>query len=172
MRPVDSRVEQYRLLIADVSELIGHSRSTSDALARSVGQTAARWHLMSVLSGGPHTVAAAARRLGLARQSVQRVANELLANGLVASAPDPNDARAPLFELTASGHQLVTTLYERSEADRNQLIEQAHLTAEQLHAARTTIRALIDQFENRTSIPSAIRATESTPSTEASIGTT
>jgi DNA-binding MarR family transcriptional regulator len=151
MSDVDPQVEQYRLLIADVAELIGHSRATSDALARSVGQTVARWHLLSVLSGGPHTVAAAARRLGLARQSVQRVANDLLADGLVVSAPDPNDARAPLIELTEPGHRLVTELYERSESDRTELIEQADLSAQRLRSARSTIRALIDQFEKRTS---------------------
>jgi DNA-binding MarR family transcriptional regulator len=146
---VDPHVEEYRLLIADVAELIGHSRATSDALARSVGQTVARWHLLSVLSGGPHTVAAAARRLGLARQSVQRVSNDLLAEGLAVSTPDPSDARAPLIELTESGRQLVAELYERSEADRTDLIERAGLSAQRLRSARRTIRALIEQFEHR-----------------------
>ncbi len=146
MADVDPRVEQYRLLIADVAELIGCSRATSDTLARGVGQTVARWHLMSVLSAGPHTVAAAARRLGLTRQSVQRVANDLLVDGLVSSGADPNDARAPLFVLTESGQQLVAELYERSEANRIDLIQRADLSAQQLRSARRTLRALIDQF--------------------------
>ena len=150
MSDVDPKVEQYRLLIADVAELIGHSRATSNALARSVGQSVARWHLLSVLSGGPHTVAASARRLGLARQSVQRVANDLLADGLVVSAPDPNDARAPLMELTEQGDRLVAELYEQSEADRTELVQQADLSARRLRSARSTIRALIDQYETRT----------------------
>ena len=54
---IDPRVEEYRLLIADVAELIGRSRATSDELARSVGQTVARWHLMSVLSPIDHDLA-------------------------------------------------------------------------------------------------------------------
>lgn len=150
---VSPPVEQYRLLIADIAELVGHSRATSDALARDVGQTAARWHLLSVLSGEAQTVAAAARRLGLARQSVQRVANDLLADDLVAATPDPGDARAPLFEVTASGRRLVADLYDRSVADRTELLIRADLSARQLRSARRTIRALIDQFEQRSANP-------------------
>lgn len=89
---------------------------------------------MNVLSSRPHTVAAAARRLGLARQSVQRVTKDLLADGLVVSAPDPSDARAPLMELTKTGQQLVAILYERSDADRIELIRQADLTAQRLRS--------------------------------------
>src|ERR1700755_3083959 len=53
--------DQYRLLMADVYELAGLSRRTSEAIARDLGQTAARWHVLSVLSAGPCTVPAAAR---------------------------------------------------------------------------------------------------------------
>ncbi len=57
-------LEVYRLLIADVYELAGQSRRTSESLARGLGQTAARWHVLSVLSDEPRSVATAARRLG------------------------------------------------------------------------------------------------------------
>ena len=49
----------YRLLVAEVYELAGRSRRTSDALARAAGQSVARWHLMSVVSDGPRSVAGA-----------------------------------------------------------------------------------------------------------------
>jgi DNA-binding MarR family transcriptional regulator len=144
----DPRVEAYRLLIADVAELMGRSRSTSDELARTAGQTVARWHLLSVLSGGPHSVASAARRLGLARQSVQRVANDLLAEALVVATPDPGDARAPLLSLTSRGEALVADLYERSEGARTDLVTRADVSARQLQTARATVRALIDAFDS------------------------
>lgn len=139
-------VAAYRLLVADIAELMGRSRSSSDVLARSSGQTVARWHLMSVLSGGPHSVAAAARRLGLARQSVQRVANDLLAEGLASASPDPNDARAPRLALTPRGEALVADLYARSDGVRTELVTRAGLTGAQLTSARATVRALIDAF--------------------------
>lgn len=146
---VDSRVEAYRLLIAEVAELVGRARATSDLIAREVGQSVARWHLMSVLSDGPKSVAAAARRLGLARQSVQRVANDLVAERLAVSMPDPLDARAPLLGLTSDGQRLVTELYQRSTSDRVALVRSAGVSTAELDAARATIRALIEQFDSR-----------------------
>lgn len=145
--PADAIVA-YRLLIADTAELMGRSRSTSDVLARSAGQTVARWHLMSVLSGQPHSVAAAARRLGLTRQSVQRVANDLLDEGLATARPDPNDARAPQLALTPRGEAMVADLYARSDETRTELLARAGLSARQLMAAKKTIRALIDAFDD------------------------
>jgi len=145
--PLDPRVDAYRLLIADIAELVGRSRSTSDAMAREVGQTVARWHVLSVLSGEPQSVASAARRLGLARQSVQRVANELLAERLAIATPDPNDARAPLLQLTPRGTALVADLYERSDSSRTELVQRADVSLRQLTAARNTVRALINAFE-------------------------
>lgn len=146
---VDPKVAAYRLLIADVTELVGRSRATSEVMARAVGHTVARWHLMSVLSDGPRSVASAARRLGLARQSVQRVANELLAERLVVARPDPADGRAPRFELTARGRHAVDELYRRSELDRADLVEAAGIGADELLAARRTVQALLAQFEAR-----------------------
>ena len=144
--PVALGVAAYRLLIADIAELMGLSRTTSDVMARDVGQTVARWHLMSVLSDGPRTVAEAARRLGLARQSVQRVANDLVDQGLAIARPNPADGRAPLIELTPDGVDLCADLYERSDAERSRLVNDAGVTATELESARATIRALIDHI--------------------------
>src|SRR5438309_10079220 len=94
--------EAYRLLVADVYELAGESRRSSDALAGRVGQTTARWHVLSVVSDGPRTVASAARRLGLARQSVQRVVDDLVAAGQLALRDNPDHARAPLVAPTGA----------------------------------------------------------------------
>lgn len=142
----DPRVVAYRLLVADVAELMGRSRTSSDVLARAAGQTAARWHVMSVLWGQQQSVASAARRLGLTRQSVQRVANDLLADGLVTATPDPNDARAPLLALTETGEALVADLYANSDAERTALVARANVSDRQLASARATVRALIDAF--------------------------
>ena len=89
--------EQYRLLMADVYELAGLSRRTSAAIAKELGQTVARWHVLSVVSAGPSTVPAIARRLGLTRQGVQRVADDLLAAHLLKASPNPDHVRSPLL---------------------------------------------------------------------------
>lgn len=133
----------YRLLVADVYELAGRSRRTSDALARSLGQTTARWHLMSVISDGPRSVSSAARRLGLTRQSVQRVADQLVADGLARTRPDPADARAPLLALTPAGRRALDELVARSDAVRATQLATTGLTVDDLTAARRVVRRLV-----------------------------
>jgi DNA-binding MarR family transcriptional regulator len=136
-------VEVYRLLIADVYQLAGLSRHTSEDIARAEGQSTARWHVLSVLSGGPMTVSSAARRLGLARQSVQRVVNELKAAGLVAGTGNPHDARAPLVQLSDSGSQTLARLDAAGHRHRSQLLADTELDAASLSQARATINQLI-----------------------------
>jgi DNA-binding MarR family transcriptional regulator len=138
--------EQYRLLMADVYELAGLSRRTSEAIARELGQTVARWHVLSVLSAGPCTVPATARRLGLTRQGVQRVADDLLAARLLTASPNPDHARSPLLTLTSRGQLVLEQLTQRSDAARGRLLHQAHIIAEDLAAARTTLRALLQSL--------------------------
>lgn len=132
----------YRLLIADVYELAGRSRRTSEAQARTLGQSVPRWHLMSVVSDGPRSVSAAARRLGLARQSVQRVADQLVADGLARLRPDPADARAPRIELTAAGELALAQLVERSDAARSTQLSAAGVSVDDLAQARRVLQSL------------------------------
>jgi DNA-binding MarR family transcriptional regulator len=78
-------------------------RRRGDRIAGVAGQTQARWQLLMVVSEGTWTVSHAARRLGLSRQAVQRVADDLRAEGLIATAPNPNHQRSPLIVLTDAG---------------------------------------------------------------------
>lgn len=140
-------VEAYRLLIADVYELAGESRRTSEVLAGRLDQTAARWHVLSVLSGAPRTVAAAARRLGLARQSVQRVVDDLLEAGQVEARPNPDHARAALLSLTPAGRATLRALVRRSNSDRERMLQRAQVSAEELTAARTVLQRLVTALQ-------------------------
>jgi DNA-binding MarR family transcriptional regulator len=135
-------VEEYRLLVADVYELAGVSRRTSEDLARAVGQTVARWHVLSVLSDGARTVPSAARRLGLAPQSVQRVVGDLVAGGHVEAVENPDHARSPLMRLTDLGRRTVEELFARSADDRAEVLTRAGVTAAELAGAREVLRKL------------------------------
>jgi DNA-binding MarR family transcriptional regulator len=138
--------EQYRLLMAEVYELAGLSRRTSEAIAKELGQTVARWHVLSVLSAGPCTVPAIARRLGLTRQGVQRVADDLLAARLLQASPNPDHVRSPLLTLTNRGQLVLEQLTQRSDAARGRLLQHARIAADDLEAARTTLRALLQSL--------------------------
>ena len=137
----------YRLLIAEVYELAGRSRDSSEGIARRHGQTTARWHVLSVLTDHPATVPGIARRLGLARQSVQRVADDLIAAGCVKAVANPDHQRSPLLQLTAPGRAQRRARTEDSAADRAARLAAAGLTAGQLDGARQVVRALIGALD-------------------------
>ena len=61
-----------------------------------------------MVEDGDHTVAETARTLGLARQSVQRVADLLEADGLVRYVDNPRHRRARLIRLTDEGRAVLT----------------------------------------------------------------
>jgi DNA-binding MarR family transcriptional regulator len=86
--------------------------SVGDTLAKPAGQTSARWQVLAAIEQGPATVAHVARLLGLARQSVQRVADVLAKDGLAAYEESPTDLRADLLRLTARGRTALTTIQE------------------------------------------------------------
>lgn len=131
--------EAYRLLIADVYELAGQSRATSDALARDLGQTAARWHVLSVISDGPRTVASAARRLGLTRQSVQRVVDGLVEDGYVELRANPDHTRAALVVVTGAGEASLEALVRRGDDHRRRILESSQVTVDELNQARAVL---------------------------------
>ena len=65
-----NKANHLALLIADVFEAAGALRLHGDQMAAAVGQSQARWQVLSVLSEGDWTVASAARRLGASALSV------------------------------------------------------------------------------------------------------
>jgi DNA-binding MarR family transcriptional regulator len=144
----DDLVMKYRLLIADVYELAGRSRATSEAYARKHGQTAARWHVLSVVSEEPFTVPQIAERLGLTRQSVQRVVDDLAAEGLVELVPNERHRRSPLVAITEVGSGVTRRLYADSARDRRRSVRRAGISAADLDQARATIRALVRALDD------------------------
>ena len=94
---------------------------TGESLAKAEGQTLARWLVLGTLAHGPEPVAAIARRLRLARQSVQRVADLLARDGLVAYEDNPRHRRAKLARLTPEGSRVLARIdaAQRTWANRH-----------------------------------------------------
>src|SRR3954467_8686800 len=88
--------DAFSALVARVFRLNGLLAAAGDTLSRPAGQTSARWQVLAMLENGPATVATTARTLGLARQSVQRTADLLEADGLVVYLDNPRHRRARL----------------------------------------------------------------------------
>lgn len=74
-----------------------------DAMATSAHQSTARWQVLAAIETAPMSVSEIAARLGLARQSVQRVADLLERDGVSAYEPNPEHRRAKLLRLTPAG---------------------------------------------------------------------
>src|SRR5260221_14652143 len=104
------------LLILEVFRINGGLIAAGDHLVPDLGLTSARWQVFGALalSQGPEPVARLARSMGLHRQGVQRIVNELEAEGIVAFDDNPHHRRAKLVQLTKKGEALYR------EADRRQ----------------------------------------------------
>ncbi|NBE56788.1 MarR family winged helix-turn-helix transcriptional regulator [Streptomyces boluensis] len=90
-----------------VFQLNGQFLAASERLARPAGLTAAWWQVLGAVLHEPLPVAGIARRMGITRQSVQRVADRLVAEGLAEYAPNPAHRRAKLVAPTAKGRAAV-----------------------------------------------------------------
>ena len=84
--------------------------------------------MLAVLEHGSSTVAQIARALGLARQSVQRVADTVVAAGLAAYVDNPADRRAQLAELTDDGRRALEAIQARQIAWANDVAAAAQPT--------------------------------------------
>jgi DNA-binding MarR family transcriptional regulator len=97
--------------------------------------------VLSVLSGGARTVPQVARRLGVTRQSVQRVANLLAAEGLIESVANPDNARSPLFRLSKRGKEVLTAITRAADPWLHRVGEE--LSLEDLQRARAALAVLM-----------------------------
>jgi DNA-binding MarR family transcriptional regulator len=95
----------FSALVVQVLRLEGLLSQAGDELAAPAGQTTARWRVLAAVEHEPKPVAQIARDWGLARQSVQRVADVLEREGLVAYDDNPAHRRAKLVRLTSSGRR-------------------------------------------------------------------
>jgi DNA-binding MarR family transcriptional regulator len=112
---------EVQRLAANLYEAASAMRHSGQAIARRVGQSQARWQVLWVAGSGAHTVPVIGRRLGLTRQSVQRIANALVADGLATFAANPHHTRSSLFVLTPAGRQVLDEINDAA-AERHRQI--------------------------------------------------
>jgi DNA-binding MarR family transcriptional regulator len=90
-------------LVVDVFRLNGLLIAVGDAMGEPSGQTSARWRVLAAIDETPLSVAQIARAWWLTRQSVQRVADVLVEDGLATYEDNPNHRRAKLVQITPRG---------------------------------------------------------------------
>jgi DNA-binding MarR family transcriptional regulator len=94
-------------LILAIFRLNGRLLLAGDRLVAGLDLTSARWQVLGAiaLAEQPQPVAWLARNMGLNRQGVQRIVNEMRDEGLLENQPNPHHRRAHLVVLTKRGKQ-------------------------------------------------------------------
>lgn len=108
---VKSRIDKARLLtevLNEVAYTYFPLRAAGDAMMERFGQTTAEWGLLRTLDErGPMTAAAVARSRPVARQWIQRLANQLEKQRLIEFIDNPEHRRAKLMRIAPAGTKLL-----------------------------------------------------------------
>ncbi len=106
--------EDLDRLVEEIFQLNGKLLAHGDKLTAEHGLTGARWQVLAALQleARALTVAQIARRMGLQRQSVQRLVDIMVKQGLLTTLPNPEHKRAKLVDFTPSGNKIREQLFE------------------------------------------------------------
>jgi DNA-binding MarR family transcriptional regulator len=134
------------LIVADVYELAGRLRAEGESIAATVGQTQARWQVMSAASAASFTVAQIARRLGVTRQNVQRIADLLVKEGSATFEPNPDHRGSPHLVLTKRGQTALGQLSKAAARSHTKLA--GRLSGTEIGAIHRGLRRMITALNN------------------------
>lgn len=134
-------------LVVNVFRLNGLLAAAGDAMAEPAGQTSARWRVLAAIEDTPMTVAQIARAWWLARQSVQRVADVLVREGLAAYTDNPHHRRAKLMRISARGRSALRTIRSSQRAWADEL--GAEIGERDVRGANELLKGMIRALERR-----------------------
>jgi DNA-binding MarR family transcriptional regulator len=148
--------------IRPTSELTAHlgywlrhvSNHVSQAFARKVeahGVTVAEWVLMRPLLEEENLAPSRlADRMGMTRGAISKLADRLIAKGMLVRAADPQDGRAQTLALTPGGRALVPVLAALADANDAEFFDR--LAPDDRAALLRILRGIVEQH-GFTSLP-------------------
>ena len=140
-------------LILEAFRLNGGLLRAGDRIAGAYGQTSGRWQVLGALRNGPETVAGIARAMGLTRQSVQRTADLLAAEGIVEFVENPAHRRAKLVHLTSAGRETLAGISALQVTWANGLAAALAADEAEIDAATEVLRQLRRELERQKADP-------------------
>ncbi len=140
--------EAITALILETFRLNGRLLAAGDKLVQDLGLSSARWQVMGALTDGPLPAAQIARKMGLARQSVQRIVDILAAEQTVEFADNPFHQRAKLIRLTDTGQALYQEVMQRQPQWANQLAK--GLSAQEIKSIIHSMETIRQRLEEDT----------------------
>ena len=110
--------KQLTDIILEIFKLSGFLVAEGDVLTKEQGLNSARWKVLGAISNtiNPLTVSKVARNMGLTRQAVQRIANEMVTDGLLYFKDNPQHKRAKILVITKTGEGIF------EELDKKQIL--------------------------------------------------
>jgi DNA-binding MarR family transcriptional regulator len=132
-------------LVLEVFRLNGQLLAEGDRLTAEFGLTSARWQVMGAIDGEAIPVVQIAHKMGLKRQSVQRLVDVLADEGLVEFRENPHHQRAKLVQLTDEGHKKLEQIEQIQREWANSIangldVEQIRNTINLLQQLRTRLQ--------------------------------
>jgi DNA-binding MarR family transcriptional regulator len=137
-----SSADAATALILQIFRLNGSLLAAGDVMVSDLGLTSARWQVLGAIamSPVPLPVAHIARNMGLTRQAVQRLVNEMERDGFVAFAANPHHQRAKLVMLSRRGKAAYASAMERQRPWVEGIARS--LNREDIESASATLEAL------------------------------
>lgn len=134
--------------VLDLFRLSNAIAAAGDRLVAGLGLTSARWQILGAIveAERPQPVAWLARDLGVSRQNVQRIVNDLETEGLVAFHANPHHRRAQLVVLTAKGRETFAAAMRRQAPWVDTLAD--GLLVADIETAHRVIAALLKKLEH------------------------
>ncbi|TSK07777.1 MAG: MarR family transcriptional regulator [Geobacter sp.] len=136
----------FTKLILETFRLNGALIAAGDQLVGDLGLTSARWQVLGSLYENSATVAEIARRMGLTRQNVQRIADCLAMDGFVTTSANPAHRRAKLYSLTPHGRTVMEEVAHRQAEWANRIADGIDST--QIAEAISLMAALTKRLES------------------------
>ena len=109
--------EIFTEIILNIFKLNGLLLLEGDQITHEFGLTSARWKVLGAIALSPDliTVPKIARNMGLSRQAVQRLVNELVAEKFLKFNDNPEHKRAKLLSLTKKGELIYSKLEKKQK---------------------------------------------------------
>ncbi len=148
--PTRNRTQEAQIftdLVLEIFRMNGRLIACGDHLTAPSGLTSARWQIMGALADGPAPAAHIARKMGLARQSVQRLADILIKDGFVLTEENPHHRKAHLLKLSPKGSKRLKSLLTLWTEIANGIV--GGFSAKQLNQTLATIRALSERIDQQ-----------------------
>jgi DNA-binding MarR family transcriptional regulator len=146
----DTPLDPWTEFVSSVFAVNSLIIQAGEGIVAPLGESSARWQVLGRALAGM-TVADMAKDIGHARQSTQRVANDLVADGLAEYRPHPTDRRTKTVHLTDRGRDLLERIYERQLQWSQGVLE--NLPSTQLLDATQALHDVATQLEMLISTP-------------------